>query len=181
MTKPRTITIGDVDYPVELNNSLPTATWYLRKGKPMPVKLNEEKLKKAAAQMSAVTKRIQERMIKDALFGERPPYSPFVSTATMAPNIARKPLSFRPIAPLFDVITSPYVVETKKLSREKKRGFWGRLWDGLTDLNPWPYSRIEYYELEVPAIMIDRVNNRIICYPSLEREVKKAVRGGAVR
>lgn len=137
------------------------------------IDLSSEELKKAAAQINKAAKRIQARMIFPR---EEPSYSPLVSTARMAPSsIITDPLTFRPFTPLFDVITSPYVVETKTLSREGKRVFWRRLWDGLTDLNQWPYSRIEYYGIEVPAIVIDRRNNRIICHPSLERDIKKAV------
>lgn len=134
--------------------------------------LDEEELKKAAARMGEAAKGVQERMIKDALFGVRPPYSPFISTGTMKPSLQIPP-PFRPVVPLWAVITSPYVVEKKRRSREKKRGFWRRLWDGLTGLNPWPYSPIEFYEVEVPAIMIDRLNNQIICHPSLEQKIKK--------
>lgn len=147
---------------------------------------SSEELKKAAAQINKVAKRIQARMIiEDMIFPrEEPSYSRLVSTARMAPSsiITDGTLTFRPFTPLFDVITSPYAVETKKLFREEKRGFWRRLWDGLTDLNQWPYSRLEYYEMEVPAIVIDRRNNRIICHPSLERDIKKVVDAeGAVR
>lgn len=109
----------------------------------------------------------------DSPFGQR-----VVSTTRIATS---RPLTFRGFAPIFEVITSSYIVEKKKRSREKKRGFWRRLWDGLTDLNPWPYCRIEYYEIEVPSIVVDRRNNRIICHPSLEREIKKAVDERAIR
>lgn len=127
--------------------------------------------------MRAMTQEIQERMVKDALFGVRPPYSPFVSTGTMKPSLQIPPPPFSPVVPLWvwAVITSPYVVEKKRRAREAKRTFWQKLWVSLTDLNPWPYSPIEIYEVEVPAIMIDRLNNQIICHPSLEREIKKAV------
>lgn len=144
----------------------------------MPVNLNEEELKKAAARISNAFKKIQDRMIKDAMFGDKLPYSPFVSTAKMAPSITGRPLTFRGFTPLFGVITNPYVVEKKTRSREKKRGFWQRLWDGLTNLNPWPYSPIEFYEVDVPAVIVDRRRNLIICHPSLEMEAKKAVGEG---
>jgi hypothetical protein len=123
--------------------------------------LNEEMRKSAQA--------IQERLIKEAMFGKRPPYSPFVPTGTM-----------RPLSTFFTVIVSPYITEKKHRSREKQMGFWGRLWASLSDLNQWPYSPIEYYEIEVPAIMIDKLNNQIICHPSLEQEIKKAVGEGKI-
>ena len=127
--------------------------------------LNEEELKKAAARMREASRGVQERLIKDAPFGEKPLNSPFsVSTPTA--------VGWHSIL-LWAVITSPYVVEKKRRSREAKRTFWQKLWVSLTDLNPWPYSPIEFYEVEVPAITIDRRNNQIICHPSLEQEIKK--------
>lgn len=145
--------------------------------------LNEEALKRVAREISKASQRVQEKLLEDAIFGERPPYSPPVSTATMSESrfinsITRQPLTFRHFMPLFDIIVSPYALEIRKRSRAKKGGFWQRLWDGLTDLNAWPYSRIEFYKVEVPAIVIDRRNNRIICHPSLEREIKKAANEG---
>ena len=128
--------------------------------------LNEE-MRKAALKMQA-------QIVKDDMFGERRPYSPSVSTGAMRPSL-RPSLPFHPTIRSLTVITSPYITEKKKRSREEKRGFWQRLWDGLTDLNPWPYSPIEFYEVEVPAIMVDKKNNQIICHPSLEQEIKKAV------
>lgn len=173
----KTIDIGDYKYPIELDETLAPDGWYL-KGNSM-VDFNDEELRKAAAQVGNATKRIQERMIKDAMFGEGPPYSPFVSTARMRPSVASPP-PFGSFVPLLTVTTSPYVVEKKKRSRERKRGFWGKFWASLTDLNPWPYSPIEYYEFLIPAIMFDRPNNRIICHPSLEHEIKKAVNEGSI-
>ncbi len=125
--------------------------------------LNEE-MRKAA-------QKIQGRMIEDAM-RRRSKSSP---TGRMAASITRQP--FRPFVPMWDVLASPYVVEKSNLTREKKESFWRRLWASLTDLNPWPYSAIEYYEVGVPAIIIDRPNYRIFCHPSLEREIRKAVEG----
>lgn len=145
--------------------------------------LNEEDLERAAREMRKAAKKIQERMLLNEYMKratqdlqERPPYDPFVSTARMATSITRRP--FMPIAPLWAVITSPYIVEKQRRGREKKRTFWQRVWASLTDLNQWPYSPIEYYEVDVPAIMVDRANNQIICHPSLEREIKNAVSEG---
>ncbi len=126
--------------------------------------LNEE-MRKAA-------KKIQGRMTEDVMF-RRSKSSPL---GRMAASITRQP--FRPFVPLWDVIVSPYAVEKRNGAREKKEGGWRRLWASLTDLNPWPYSAIEYYEVDVPAIVIDRPNYRIICHPSLEQEIKKAVNEG---
>jgi hypothetical protein len=132
--------------------------------------LDEEDLKRAVHAMNKAARRIEERMIKDAMFGERPPHIPFTSTGTMRPS-----MPFREFAPLWTVVTSLFAVEKKKRCREVKLAFWQRLWVSLTNLNPWPYSPIEYYEVDVPAVMIDRANNQIICHPSLEREIRKAV------
>lgn len=143
--------------------------------------LNEEDLKRAADEISKTARKIQEQMIKDTAFGERPPYSAFVDTARLASSIAPRPfMSFKPIVPMWNVTTSPYVVEKKKLSREMKMTFCQKVWRSLTELNPWPYSQIEIYEVGIPAIMIDRPNYRIICHPSLEREIKKAVNEGKI-
>lgn len=131
--------------------------------------LNEE--------MQKAAKKIQGRMTEDVMF-RRSKSSPFISTGRMAASISRQP--FRPFVPLWDVLASPYVVEKSNRSREKKESFWRRLWASLTDLNPWPYSAIEYYEVGVPAIIIDRPNYRIICHPSLEQEIKKAVNEGQI-
>ncbi len=128
-------------------------------------------------EMRKAALKIQERMIKDAMFGERPPYSLLVSTGMMAASLLPS-LPFRPTIQSWTVITSSYIVEKVKCSREKKRGIWQRLWVSLTDLTQWPYSPLEYYEVDVPAIMLDRGNNQIICHPSLEREIKKAVSEG---
>lgn len=144
------------------------------------VDLDDEDLKRVAREMGKAAARIREGLLKEAMFGERPSYSPFVSTGTRKPP-SHSPLPFRSFIPLWDVITSPYVVEKRRQGREGKRSWWQRLWDGLTDLNPWPYSPIEYYEVEIPAIMSDRVNNRIICHPAIEQQVKKAVREGVIR
>lgn len=143
----------------------------------MTFNLDDETLKRAAAQMRKSAQKIHTKMVYDEIFGTLPS-SISVSTARMAPSVVRSPLPFSPLTQLFDVVTSPHIVEPKTLSRERKRGFWRRLWDGLTDLNPWPYSRIEYYKAEVPAIVIDKGRNKIICHPSLKNEIEKAVRSG---
>jgi hypothetical protein len=143
---------------------------------------DEDTLKRVAREISRASRRIQKRMIEDAMFGERKSYSPFVSTGRMARSIAgNSPLKFRPIFSSFDVVVSHFVVETKKYSREKKVGFWRRLLSSLTDLNPWPYSHIEYYEVATPAIVLDRGNRRIICHPSLEQSVREAIAKGDIR
>lgn len=142
----------------------------------MTFNLDEEELRKAVGQISEAAKRIQEKMLIDAMFGDGSPYSPLVSTARIAPSVS-PPLPFRQFS-LWTVTTSIYTVEDEKRSRAAERGFWRRLWDGLTDLNPWSYSPIEFYEVEVPAIVIDKRNNRIVCHPSLGGEVKKAVSEG---
>ena len=152
-----------------------------QKGKPM-FNLSEEELKKAAREIAKASERIQARMLKDAMFGTGRA-APVISTARMAYSTTSRPgplplTTFRGLPPPLDVITSPFVVEKKTRSREKKRGVWRRLWDGLTNLNPWPYSPIEFYEVAVPTIMVDRRNNKIICHPTLEHEVKKVVSGG---
>lgn len=138
---------------------------------------NDDDIRKAAQRMTEAAQKIQERLLKDAMFGERPPYSSFTSTRTMRPSIPPSTF-FKPTAPLFTVITSLYAVEKRKQVREVKRTFWQKLWASLTDLNPWSYSPIEYYEVNVPGIMIDKLNHQIICHPSLEQEIKKAVSEG---
>jgi len=119
----------------------------------------------------------QGRLIEDAAFGDKGKYSPFVSTGQMHPSIRSTPISMRPLR----VITSPHVLETAKCSRERSEGFWAKVWRDFWDHNPWPYSLIEYYEVEKPAIMFDRGNNCVICHPSIEQEIRKAVREGALR
>lgn len=80
-----------------------------------------------------------------------------------------------------NVMTSPYVVERVKRSRKKKETFWAKLWRDFWDHNPWAYSLIEYYEVEKPAIMFDRRNNCVYCHPSIEQEIRQAVREGKLK
>ena len=96
----------------------------------------EDEIREAARQ-------VHERMVNDPYFGDQPPYSGGAGGAL------RPSLAFRPPGLAWDdVITNPFIVKKVTRCREKYRGFWRRLWDAFWDFNPWPYTPVEFYEVE---------------------------------
>jgi hypothetical protein len=117
-------------------------------------------------ELRRAAKAIRDHISEDLLGSIAHPYSPFVQMGTMRP-------SFRPIMPGLRIITNDYVTQKKSRSRQKQESFWAKLWRLLWDHNPWPYSLIEYYEVDEPAMVFDKPNNTVICHPAIEREIKK--------
>ncbi len=101
------------------------------------------------------------------------PYSAF--TAPGARGVLRNSLKFRPYVSSLAVITDPHAVKRIKQCRERQRGFWRKLWESLWDVEPWPYTPIEFYKVDIPTIIYDKQSSRIICHPSLEQEIKNAI------